>query len=101
MTHTIGKTIVRMAPLAAGILIVIEIILTNQLVGSSREVRSMDMAIDELRQENQVLEQHVASASSLLTIGVKSAEMGFVLPEKSQYLTIAPSELPVAINSPQ
>src|SRR5687767_3237184 len=97
MNQHIGRTIVKISPLAVGLLIVVEIILTNQLVGGGREVRSVDMAIDTLRQENAILEQKVASASSLLTVSVKAAEAGFVAPEKSQFLTLAPSELPVAL----
>jgi len=97
MNNRIGKTIIKAAPVAAGILIVIEIILTNQLVGGGREVRSVDMTIDALRQENALLSQRVASASSLMTVAVRAAEQGFVPPAKSQFLTLNPSELPVAL----
>lgn len=95
------KTILQIAPLAAGVLIVIEIILTSQLVGSGHWVRSLDMSIDTLRQENALLTQQVASASSLLTISAKAAEMGFVPPTKSQFLTLQAGELPVALNNPR
>lgn len=97
MNQHLGKTIVKIAPIAFGILIVIEIILTNQLVGGGQQVRSVDMTIDTLRQENALLEQQVASASSLLTVAVRAKEQGFVQPAKSQFLTIAPNELPVAL----
>lgn len=96
MKRFIGKTIIRIAPFFAFFLIVIEIILTNQLVAEGRTVRSVDMAIDALRQENAILTQQVASASALLTISVKATEMGFVAPAKSQFITLVPSELPVA-----
>jgi hypothetical protein len=97
MNQHIGKNIIKIAPFVAGILMVIEIVITNQLVGGSRQVRLADSSIDVLRQENALLEQQVASASSLLTISVKAKEAGFVEPAKSQFLTIAPSELPVAL----
>lgn len=97
MNQHIGRTIVKISPIALGALIVIEIILTNQLVGSGQQVRSVDMTIDALRQENALLEQRVASASSLLTVAVRAKEQGFVPPAKSQFFTITPSELPVAL----
>ena len=97
MKQNIGRIILRISPLVAVFLIVIEIILTNQLVGGGSAVRAVDMAIDELRHENALLEQKVASASSLLTVTAKAAELGFVEPTKSQFVSIAPSELPVAL----
>ena len=97
MKHTIGKTILRISPLIAGLLVVVEIILTNQLVGGGRTVRDVDLIVDQLRDENALLEQQVASSSSLATIAVKARELGFMIPTKSQFVTIIPSELPVAI----
>jgi len=95
--NRLPKKIITIAPLVASVLIVIEIILTNQLVGGGAEVRSVDMSIDQLRQENAMLEQKVASESSLLSVSLRAATQGFVTPTKLQFLTIAPSELPVAL----
>lgn len=92
---------IRSLPLIVVILGVVEIILTNQLAGSGKAVRMVDLTVDEIRQQNELLEQRVASASSLMTIASRAQEMGFVEPTKSQYLTIAPQELPVAFNNPQ
>lgn len=92
-----ARFVIKTAPFVAAILIVIEIIITNQLVGGGREVRSMDLSIDELRQANAMLEQKVASESSLMAISVRAAELGFIKPEKTQFLTLTPGELPVAL----
>lgn len=97
MATKFGSLISRFAPLLAGILIVVEIILTNQLAGTGYQLRTIDTAIDALRSENATLEQNVASASSLAAIAGRAAEMGFVEPLRSQFLTVV-SELPVAMS---
>ena len=88
-------------PLTAIVLAVVEVILTNQLAGSGKAVRSVDLTIDSLRTQNELLKQRIASASSLMTISVKAKEIGFIEPTTSQYLTIVPGDLPVAFNNPQ
>lgn len=101
MIQRFGKFLIRISPLIAMLCIVLEIVLTNRLAGSGQEVRSIDMAIDGIRTENELLEQQVASASSLLTISTKASELGLVPPLKSQVLTMTPGELPVALNNPR
>ena len=86
------------APVLFVILALCELIVFNQFVGSGKQVRSIDIAIDELRAENEVLEQKVASASSLMTISSKAREQGFIEPSKNQFITLVPDQLPVAIN---
>lgn len=97
MNQTIGRTIVRVSPFIAGLLVIVEIVLTNQLAGGGRTVLAVDGSIDELREQNAILEQKVASASSLLTVAAKASDLGFVEPAKTQFISIAPSELPVAL----
>ncbi|OGG31609.1 hypothetical protein A3A63_00055 [Candidatus Gottesmanbacteria bacterium RIFCSPLOWO2_01_FULL_46_9] len=97
----IRNVFVRVLPVLAVSLAVIEIILANQLAGSGKAVRSVDLTVDVLRQENELLTQRVASASSLITIFSRAKEIGFIEPAKSQYLTIVPEQLPVAFNNPQ
>lgn len=89
------------APVIAVVLAICELVVSNQFVGSGKEIRTVDTSIDVIRSENAKLEQQVASASSLLTISAKAKEIGFVEPKPSQYLTIAPSQLPVAFNLKQ
>ena len=93
----IGSTVLfRIIPVTAAFLIVLEIILVNTAAGSGAKVLAIDTTINSLEQENSVLEQTIASASSLMTIAAKSQEDGFVVPQKSQFMTIVPGELPVA-----
>lgn len=96
---TILKFIAKSIPVIVGILIVTEIIWSNTLVGTGREVSKADLRIAELRQENERLETQVASASSLLAVSVKAKEMGFQEPSASQFVMIA-SDLPVAFTRP-
>lgn len=98
---TIGATLLRVIPLTAATLAVVEIILINSLAGSGRIIQYVDQSIDQLREQNSVLEQRVASASSLMTIAAKSQEMGFVSPLKSQVVTISSDQLPVAYQGEQ
>jgi hypothetical protein len=101
MSQNVIRKLLRILPLCAGVLAVIEIILINQYAGSGAQIYALESTVSSLRKENNILEQRVASASSLITIGAKVKDMGFVEPEKSQYLTIAPDELPVALYNPQ
>lgn len=94
-----SRYFIRTLPLLAAFLAVMEIILTNQLAGSGKTVRSMDLSVDALRQENKLLEQRIASASSLISISSKAKDMGFIEPTKSQYLSIMPEQIPVAFNT--
>ena len=86
------------APYVVIVLSVIELIVSNQFVGSGKLIRSVDISIDAIRSENEQLQQQVASASSLLTIHAKAKEVGFIDPKPSQYLTIVPSNDTVAYN---
>ena len=101
MNNILIRRLLRLMPLCVGILMVIEIVIINEYAGTGSAIRTVDATIVSLRQENNILEQRVASASSYLTIAVKAKEAGFVEPTKSQYLTIASSEPPVALYNPQ
>lgn len=101
MSMTIGRTLLRIVPLTVAALTVIEIILVNSLTGSGRKIQYVDRTIDVLREQNSILEQRVASASSLMTIAAKSQGLGLVPPIKSQYVTISSDQLPVAYQSAQ
>lgn len=85
-------------PFVAVALVIVEIVLTNRLAPSGHRLRELDMAIDAVRQENDLLAQKVASASSLATIGVRAKEIGFVEPAKSQFVAVVSTELPVALS---
>jgi hypothetical protein len=101
MKRNITKLLFRLLPLTVGILICIEIISINQFASSGHAVHAIEDSITTLKEENSILVQRVASASSLMTIAERVKDMGFVKPTKSQYLTIVPEELPVAYHNPQ
>ena len=100
MIHIL-RSVAKSIPVIVIILVVIEILWSNTLVVSGRQVSSADMEIISLRQANEQLAQRVASASSLTTIAVKAQGMGFVDPTAKQFVLIGNETLPVALNRPQ
>lgn len=89
--------LLRLLPVIAVFIVVAKILLTNQFVPSGKQVRALDIAIDTVRAQNEILEQQVASASSLVAVSQKASEIGFVEPTKSQLLTVSGDHLPVAL----
>lgn len=68
---------IRILPFLAVLLLVVEILVTNELAGFGKRVSLTDRAIDALKEENQLLQEKVASLSSLLAIEEKSQSLGF------------------------
>ena len=85
----------KVLPFTAVLFILIEIILTNELAGLGKRVRFIDEQTGIVMQENTILEQHIASASSLLVIEQKAQEHGFLM-TGARYLSISPLEFPLA-----
>lgn len=73
----ITKIIVRVLPVAVILLIVFQIILTNEMVNYGRTVSQIDKRIDRLKNENEHMALQVASSSSLLYLEQKARELGF------------------------
>ncbi len=71
------RSAVRFLPIVAVVLLLVEILVTNELAGFGRNVAETDRAIDTLKEENQLLQEKVASLSSLLTIEEKARILGF------------------------
>ncbi len=94
------RTIAKGIPLLVVVLVVAQIVWSNTLVGSGKEVSAIDRDISELRQVNHQLAQQVASASSLITVAVRAKELGFVEPTRSQFVMIGSETLPVALARP-
>lgn len=69
---------IRILPFFVVILLVVEILVTNELAGFGKRVSQIDRSIDTLQEENQLLQEKVASLSSLLTIEDKSKALGFI-----------------------
>lgn len=78
-------------------LIVVELIWTNTLVRSGREVTGIDLQIADLRNQNELLAQKVASASALTTIASRAKDAGFIEPTNKQFVMISGNLLPVAL----
>jgi len=79
------------------LLVIGELVWTNTLVRSGRDVTATDLAISELRRQNEELAYQVASASAILTIAQKAKEAGFVTPLPSQFVMMGGETLPVAL----
>lgn len=91
-------TALRSMPVVVVILILLEIVATNELAGLGNQVRTVDASIDAIIDENMDIEQRLASASSLLTIHEKARELGFT--ELPRSFTFGPEEFPVAFRQP-
>jgi hypothetical protein len=98
MKSMIGS-LLKYSPFFAIFLAIVELILSNQFVGSGKTIRSTDIAIDMVRSENARLEQQVASFSSLMTVEIRAKALGFVETRQAQYVTLVPEQLPVAFNT--
>ena len=75
-------------PCMAFVLVVGQIVVTNELAGVGRDIRSFDSEIATLADEHDLLSQQVASASSLTSISQKAALAGFVAPKKSNIIAL-------------
>lgn len=91
------QRIAKSIPLIVILLIVIELVWSNTLVRSGQEVTATDLDIANLRQENELLSQQVASASALTTIALLAKDSGFVVPTRSQFVMMNSDTLPVAL----
>jgi hypothetical protein len=86
--------------ITACLLAVSEILIINRYAVKAEEVQKADIQTRKLHTQNDILLMNIASASSLLTISQEAKLAGFVEPTKSQYMTMIPDNLPVAINNP-
>ncbi|MEK7119808.1 MAG: hypothetical protein AAB889_04790, partial [Patescibacteria group bacterium] len=66
MIRTIGKICLRLLPVLLIAVVLAEFMVTNYLAGKGREVGSIERQLGVLHEENERLEQQVASESSLL-----------------------------------
>ncbi len=84
------RYILKITPLVALVLICLQFLVSNELAGFGRTVQNTDSRITDLRDENEVLRQEVASASALSTVAIKAADLGFTATTK--YIVIGPEE---------
>lgn len=78
-------------PFAAIILVIFELIVSNELASYGGRILSLDTSIESMQQENDTLEAHIASSSALSVIQVKAFAQGFTQP--TSVLSIGPVEV--------
>lgn len=65
-----------MIPVLVVLLVVVELLVTNELAGFGKKVAEADRSIEAVSEENQLLSEKIASLSSLLIIDQKARELG-------------------------
>ncbi len=66
-----------MIPILVVLLVVVELLVTNELAGFGKRLAETDRAIDIVKEKNQLMNEKIASLSSLLTISEKARNLGF------------------------
>ncbi len=82
----------------AVILVIMQVVISNHLIGSGKTVSEIEEELLVIRQENEELRQQIASSSSLLTLGEKAKALGF---EKNIHTLFITVESPVAFGPRQ
>lgn len=70
-----------------GLLLVGQVVVSNSLATKGYEITQVEREIYELRAENNLFEEQIASSSSLLTVRQKSEKLGFTKTAKPVFLT--------------
>lgn len=94
--NTFGKIIETILPLVAVILVVSQVVVSNQLVALGGELGKLDVEIRKEIDVKESLSIEVASASSLLMLRERAKDLGFMDPTSKQIITIS-REIPVAL----
>jgi cell division protein FtsL len=97
--NTIKKFLYVGIPILAFVLVVVQVVMTNELAGVRNEIRKLDSEIATLADDHDLLSQQVASASALATVSEKANMAGFVSPTKSNVIALDDS-ITVALNLP-
>ncbi len=84
-------------PVVVVVLIFVRIVVANTLAASGETLRQIDAKIASRQEENELLDQQVASLSSLVTIEVRARQLGFSEPSKGQVMTIVQDQFPFAL----
>lgn len=99
MIAYISRFLIKTLPLWVIVLVVTELLLSNELVGLGKQVKHIDGQIDAVVADNDSLREHIASVSSLLVIEQKASELG--LEKAKKYLTLSSDQFPVAYHPVQ
>lgn len=84
-----------LVPVAAIVLIVFQVVFSNELAMLGKKMGQLDMAVVKEQDVHETLETQVASASSLMALRERALTLGFHEPTQSQIIAISPKE-PVA-----
>lgn len=82
-------------PVTAVVLVVIQVIVSNQLATLGKKMGNLDTAVADARDVNEILHTEVASASSLMAVRLRAQAMGFHEPTSKQITSLTPA-VPVA-----
>lgn len=88
LTWVLGATIF--------ILLLLQVIVSNTLATAGMEMSEIEKDISKFSYENGLLEEKIASASSLMTLSTKAKEIGFTKTASPIFLA---RDLPVALDS--
>lgn len=73
------------------VLLVVQVIVSNQLATQGLELSDMDQKARSLKEENLELSQEIASLSALSTVEVRAHELGLINKVDPLYLTKEPA----------
>jgi hypothetical protein len=99
--HNIKNSATRFLPVFTAILIILEIISLNRFAGGGKELQRVNSLISDTNRENILLEERIASYSSMRAISDRAASMGYTKPIPSQYQILTGDQLPVALYAPR
>ena len=74
-------------------LLVVQVLVSNSIANYGSTISKIETDITDLTQANQLLEEKIASGSSLLTLSEKAQKIGFVKTITPQYFS---NQIPVA-----
>lgn len=74
-------------PASALVLVLLVCIVSNELAGAGKNTLSLDQTILSLQSQNELLNQQLATQTSLITIETKAKELGFIYSTSTIALT--------------
>lgn len=94
------RTALTLLPILAVVLVVIQVVITNELASLGKELGKLDYKVSVADEMYEDLATQVASASSLYALRERAELLGFREPTQSQIIPLVP-EVPVAIRITQ
>lgn len=94
------RTLLAVLPLLAGVLVVTQVVITNELASLGKELGKLDYNVSVADEVYEDLATQVASASALFALRQRAGALGFREPTQSQIIPLVP-EVPVALHIAQ